>query len=80
MTPLAKAVSNLPEQQLILMVRILITQQIAELISSEISVKNKKEEINKIQHLEVVKVLPEDEQKSIFEMCKNAVEVIEIMD
>jgi hypothetical protein len=80
MTPLAQAVAALPEQKLILMVRILITQQIAELVSDKKAVVNKKEEVEKMRNLEVVQLLPEEDKQRVFEMCDKALEIFELMN
>jgi hypothetical protein len=80
MTPLAQAVAALPEQKLILMVRILITQQIAELVSDKKAVVNKKEEVEKMRNLEVVQLLPEEDKHRVFEICDKALEIFELMN
>jgi hypothetical protein len=80
MTPLAQAVAALPEQKLILMVRILVTQQIAELVSDKKAVVNKKEEVEKMRNLEVVQLLPEEDKQRVFEMCDKALEIFELMN
>lgn len=77
MTPLVKAIAALPEKQVILMVKILITHQIAELVASlKDGISNQQDEVEKIPNLEVVQVLPDAEQQEISVMCAKALEII----
>lgn len=77
MTPLVRAIANLPEKQVILMVKILITHQIAELVATlKDGISNQKNEVEKIPNLEVVQVLPDTEQQEISVMCAKALEII----
>jgi hypothetical protein len=76
MTPLVKAITALPEKQIILMVRILITHQLSDLLNKAKMTKVNPEEVENIRNLEVVQALPNAEKEEIYVMCDRALNLI----
>ena len=65
MSPIAQLIANLPEEQLIKIIERECVGEIAILINSKDSLKNKLKELDKLRTSELVLVLPATEQKNM---------------
>ena len=67
MSPIQTAITNLPEEKLINIVEREIMTELAKLINSKSSVKNKTTEVDKLRTSELFLSLPETSQKEMLE-------------
>jgi len=79
MTPLAKEISELPEEELVSMAFSRFARQIAEVVTGKESVKLKKQKVEEIRNSNIAKNFPNKDQQELFKLCDNTLVAIDIM-